>query len=452
MKGAARVGADVLGLKRSTPRRSRSPGQGREPRGALADRGHPRAAWLLRDDGRVPADRVGCRADRRTARSAVAPGRGRRRGDPHAQRGDPPDHRGDRDPRRPGGGDHPRARPSRRARRLRRPVERDGRGPADGLLRGPAGLVPERRGGARDPPARQQVLGLALHRAGRRLPPAERLRPPEGPHGRGRAADGLPARGRRPLHGRPRHGQPEGRLGGGRPRPRRGPGLRPGERRRLRGAGRRSRREGGAAGATGADGCAGRGARAARPADRSALRPPPGHRMVPGRRRLPDRPEPADHDAVPHPRRRRRGEPRLRLRRSSADDDRPDEAPGALRLAADRHPADVRGRREAVRRRHPGPGLAGDPGRHARPVEARSADRGRAADDRRTRRLPPLAPRRGSRRAAAPRGAGPDRDRPGDRHRADRAQPGLQRRLGARDPVEVRTRRCSTSSWRTSRS
>jgi hypothetical protein len=32
---------------------------------------------------------------------------------------------------------------------------------------------------------------------------------------------------------------------------------------------------------------------------------------VPGRRRLPDRPEPADHHALPHPRGRRPGEPRL---------------------------------------------------------------------------------------------------------------------------------------------
>ena len=72
----------------------------------------------------------------------------------------------------------------------------------------------------------------------------------------------------------------------------------------------------GAAGSAGADGCAGRAARAAGPADRSALRLPPGHRMVPGRRRLPHRPEPADHHAVPHPRDGRRREPRLRLRRS----------------------------------------------------------------------------------------------------------------------------------------
>ena len=130
---------------------------------------------------------------------------------------------------------------------------------------------------------------------------------------------------------------------------------------RLQGARRRGRRQGGrhqaardprlagrrdagtgdragAAGAAGADGCAGRAARAAGPADRSALRPPPGHRMVPGRRRLPDRPEPADHHAVPHPRGRRPREPRLRLRRSSADDDRPHEAPGALPVAADGPP------------------------------------------------------------------------------------------------------------------
>ena len=56
-----------------------------------------------------------------------------------------------------------------------------------------------------------------------------------------------------------------------------------------------------------------------------------------------------------------RGEPRLRLRRPSADDDRPHEAPGALAVAADDPPADGRGRREAVRRRHPEPGFAGEP-------------------------------------------------------------------------------------------
>ena len=254
-------------------------------------------AFLRIDDGSS--------VDRRSARSAVAPGPGRPGGDPRAQRGGPPDPRRGRHPRRSGGGDHPLAGRARRTSRLRRPIQRDGGGPADGLLRGPAGHLPERRGTGGDPPARPAVLGLALHRAGRDLPPAQRHRPPEGPHGRGRAADGLPAGGRRPLHRRSRHVQPEGRLRGGRLRPRRGPGLRPGERGRLQGAGRRGRRQdgrhqaachsglagrrdaaagdrAGAAAAARADGCAGRAARAAGPADRGALRPPPGHRMVPG--------------------------------------------------------------------------------------------------------------------------------------------------------------------------
>ena len=234
----------VLGLRRG--RRDAGRGrrrQGRAPGRAVADRRHPRAGRLLRDDGRLPADHGGSAVDRRSARSAVAPEPGRPGGDPHAQRGDPPDHRRDRHPRRSRGGDHPRARPARRAGRLRRPIQRDGGGPADGLLRRPAGHVPERRGAGGDPPARQPVLGLAVHRAGRDLPPAQRHRPPDGPHGRGRAADGLPAGGRHPVHGRPRHGQPEGRHRGRRLRPRRGPGLRPGEPGRLHGARRRGRRQ-----------------------------------------------------------------------------------------------------------------------------------------------------------------------------------------------------------------
>ena len=70
--------------------------------------------------------------------------------------------RRDRHPRRPRGGDHPPARAARRASRLRGPIQRDGGGLADGLLRGPAGLLPERGGAGSDPPARQPVLGLAL--------------------------------------------------------------------------------------------------------------------------------------------------------------------------------------------------------------------------------------------------------------------------------------------------
>ena len=237
-------------------------------------------------------------------------------------------------------------------------------------------------------------------------------------------------------------------------------GRRQGDRRqaacRSRPAGRRYAGSGdrpAAAGAAGADGCAGRAARAARAADRSALRPPAGHRMVPGRRRLPDRAEPADHHAVPHPRDRRPGEPRLRLGRPRADDDRPHEAPGALRVAADGHGADARGRREAVRRRHPAPGLAREPrrppGRHG---ERRSADQGRAGDRPRPRRLRPVAPGRGSRRAAGRRRARPDRDRSGHRHRADRAQPGVHRRPASATSGRRPDRRCSTSCWRPSRS
>ena len=47
-------------------------GKGARPRGAFADRRHPRAGWLLCDDGRLPADHGGGAVDRRPARSAVA--------------------------------------------------------------------------------------------------------------------------------------------------------------------------------------------------------------------------------------------------------------------------------------------------------------------------------------------------------------------------------------------
>ena len=213
--------------------------QGRLAGRALAGRRRPRAARLLRDGGRLPADR-GAR-DRGSARSPVTAGPGRPRRDPHPERGDPPGHRSDRDPPRSGSGDHRRQLDGGR---LRRPLERDRRGPADGLLRGPAGLVSERRRPRRDPRARQPLLGLAVHRAGGELPHPERLRPPQGADGRRRAADGRRARGRRPLHGGPGHVQPQRRRGGGGPRPRRGAGLRPGQPRSLHGAGRRDRRQG----------------------------------------------------------------------------------------------------------------------------------------------------------------------------------------------------------------
>ena len=93
------------------------------------------------------------------------------------------------------------------------------------------------------------------------------------------------------------------------------------------------------------------------------------------------------------------------------------EAPGALLLAADHASADVRGRWEAVRRCRLGLGVPNEPrqspGGHG---ERRSADRGRAADHPRTRRLHPVAPGRGYRRAVRRRCASPDRDRSGHRH------------------------------------
>ncbi len=42
-----------------------------------------------------------------------------------------------------------------------------------------------------DPPTYPSLLGLTLHRAGRVVSPAERLRSPKSPHGRRRAADAL---------------------------------------------------------------------------------------------------------------------------------------------------------------------------------------------------------------------------------------------------------------------
>ena len=319
--GTIRVGSrgDRPGAGRARRRQGRGPGR------AVPDRGHPRAGRLLRDHGRLPAGHGGSAVDRRSARSAVAPGAGRPRRRSATLSAEirrsiewvaiPEDLAAEITRSLAKLGER---------RRLRRPLQRHGRGPADGLLRGPAGHVPERRRAGGDPPARQPLLGLALHRAGGELPPAERRGPPHGPDGRGRAADGLPAGGGHPVHGRPRHGQPQGRLRRGQLRPRRGAGLRPRERGRLHGAGRRGRRarrsapssspssprrrrnagtgdRAGAAGGACPDGCAGRAAGGAGPADRGALRPSPGHRMVPGRRWLPDRPEPADHDAVPHP-------------------------------------------------------------------------------------------------------------------------------------------------------
>ena len=210
--------------------------QGRTPGGTVAARRGERAARLLRDHRRVPAGRGGPAGARRVPGPALPAAPGRPRGDPDGQRRDPPRRRGGGRSGRGRGGDRCRAGRARRARRLRGAVERDGRGPADGLLRRPAGHLPERGGPGRDPHPRRPVLGVAVHRAGGDLPPTQRYRSPYGAHGRGGAADGAPGRGGDPVHRRPGQREPEGRLGGGRVRSGRGPGRRPGHPGRVHGA------------------------------------------------------------------------------------------------------------------------------------------------------------------------------------------------------------------------
>ena len=134
----------------------------------------------------------------------------------------------------------------------------------------------------------------------------------------------------------------------------------------------------------------------------------------------------------PIPDGRRRGEPRLRLGRPPADDDRRDEAARALLLADDdpRPMAEAGGRLfvDVTQR----PGVAGEPRRPRWRSSAKSdpliRDALQTVLDRGD--FIPSLPDEGS--AGAPPGgdaAGADRDRSGDRHRADRAQPGVHRRL-----------------------
>src|SRR5688500_9745153 len=63
----------------------------------------------------------------------------------------------------------PRGRAAQRARPLRRPIQRDGGGLAERVLRGPAGHLPEHHRVGGDPPPHPPVLGVALHRARRDL-------------------------------------------------------------------------------------------------------------------------------------------------------------------------------------------------------------------------------------------------------------------------------------------
>ena len=264
-----------------------------------------------------------------------------------------------RSPCRPsGGGDHRGGRPARRASRLRRAIERYRGGPADGVLRGPAGHVPERRGPAAilehvsrcwaslftERAVTYRLRNGIDHRQVQMAVVVQRMVFPD-VAGILFTAD--------PVTGNRKVASVEASFGLGEALVSGlvnadGYKVRDGEvvakavgtkqlavRASPDGGTEEQAIEPAAAEAAGADGRAGRAARAAGPPDRSALRLSSGHRMVPGRRRLPDRPEPADHDAVPDSRSRRPGEPRLRLRRSPADDDRPHEAARALLLADD---------------------------------------------------------------------------------------------------------------------
>ena len=232
-----------ISARTSTGRRSRSSAARARTWESSHDRRHPRAARLLRDDERVPAGHGAGAVDRRSARPAARLAPDDRDAIRALSARDPPHLEAHRHPRRRRGGDHRALAGARRARRLRRPLERDGGGLADRVVRGPARLVPERRRPRRDPRARQPLLGLAVHRARRHLPPAQRLRPSQGPMAVVVQQMVHPACGRRPVHGRPGHRQPQGRLDRGDLRPRRSAGLGPGERRPLQGARRRGRRE-----------------------------------------------------------------------------------------------------------------------------------------------------------------------------------------------------------------
>ena len=193
-------------------------------------------------------------------------------------------------------------------------------------------------------------------------------------------------------------------------RPRRGPRIRPGEPRRLQGPRRRARRQGARHQAACDPRLAGRRSRieqaieperqqqpALTDAQVVALAQlgrqieahfghPQEHRMVPVTTATSGSSRAGRSRRCSRSRGRRPREPRVRVSRSWADDDRGDEAPGGLGVAADGDGADARGRWQAVRRRHPTTGFADvsatSPGGLG---ERRSADRGRAADDPRTR-------------------------------------------------------------------
>ena len=336
--------------------------QGRAP-GGTTRRGHSRAGWLLRDDGRLPADprarcpgstisSIGCRAwprsaGRRCARSA------RRSGGPS------------------------KASPSQTiltAAAITRSIARLGEQAACAVRSSataedlPTALFAGHHDsylnvvGPGGDPTTSPLLGIALHRAGRGLPEPERQRPPRSPwrwwcrRWWSRAAGVLftadpVTSNRKVAWSRP------ARPGGG-------PGVGPGGRRRVR-YGRRVLAEAVATKRRAAHASPGGGTqeqavdreRQEQPALTDAqvvelaqlgrriqahLGPPQdiewcladgGFQIVQSRPITTLFPIPVTDD----------GGPPLRLRRPWPDDDRRDEAPGNLHVAADSSPADVRG-------------------------------------------------------------------------------------------------------------
>ena len=123
--------------------------------------------------------------------------------------------------------------PPRRRRPRRRALLGDGRGHRRHLVRRHARDVHQRRRRRRRARPDRRLLGVAVRRAGGRLP--GRLRADRGAGDRGRrAADGRLRAGRRDVHRRPGDRRPRPPRDRGRVRARRGRGRRPGRARHLR--------------------------------------------------------------------------------------------------------------------------------------------------------------------------------------------------------------------------
>ena len=367
------------------------------------------------------------------------------------------------------GGGRRRARPPGRARGLRGALQRDGGGPAERVLRGPAGLLPERRGRGGDPRARPAVLGLAVHRAGGDLPGAT-VSTTEGSTWPSSCRRWCPGGGRDPVHRRSRDLEPQGRhvdaarglgealvsglvtadgytvrddevvartVGAQQPPP--GP---PGGGTRTRAVEpERQRRgaDGGAGPAAGASSGRRIEAHFGRPQDIEWCLVGEEFSVVQSRPITTLFPVPATDDGENH------------VYVSVGHQQMMTDAmkPLGLSFWTDHPAADGRGGRAVVRRRRPDPGHTGGPRADPGPREVRPVDRGRAADRRRPRRLPPSPP------DGAPAGA------PADAEQAPlQSDPALvaefiQRSRASLAAPERDTRRgpdrsCSTSSAKTS--